>query len=67
MAGACPNLASAIRKLSRYLENPMQSLWIAAMRMHQYIGGTCYHGIMFRETIKLNLPDTQTPIEREAM
>ena len=55
MIGTRPDLAFAIRKLSQYLEQPLQSHWIAVKRVFRYIAGTRHYGILFHGNKGINL------------
>ena len=43
-----PDIAFAVRYVSRFMENPQVEHWIAVKRIFRYLQGTTSHGICFK-------------------
>jgi len=47
VTGSRPDIAFAVSRLSKYLENPLQSHWVAVKRVFRYLAGTRTHAIHY--------------------
>ena len=50
-----PDLAFAVHKVSKYMQNPMEPHWAAVKRILRYLKNTISHALLIQPTIDLKL------------
>ena len=55
MTGTRPDIAFAVKNVSRFLENPGEQHWVAAKRIIRYLAHTKDHGITYNGNLPVSL------------